>query len=435
MAKTKYKDLPKSKGILDDFSVRKNVATRAGTITKTPVDDIDIANKKYVDDNAGFTGTEGSIPFVAPAGTLTEDNFNLYWDNAANELQPHHMKIVSDGTQAAPALKFNDTNTGFYKVGDAIKLSINNSTVWASDASGNITVGGTVDGIDIATDVAANTLKISYTDAAVVALNTTHRSSDGSDHSLSHAESHDIASHSDTTATGAELNTLTGGGDTTLHDHDGISENTAARHAQSHNIASHSDTTATGTELNTLTDNSMADALHRHSELSASDGSPDPALQVDAAGNITVGDTSGATSITKSIEIISPGYAGIILSSDALNSGGEPGGGFVKVTQDGGAVVGIMSTIQLTDSDGAGGTFTGTTGNAMLVGNKYAGSLHLGTNNIVRMTISNAGKVTTTADNAAVDTAYMPMVLYNTDATPPAASGFPIGTIYVQYTA
>jgi len=37
-----------------------------------------------------------------------------------------------------------------------------------------------------------------------------------------HAESHTIASHSDTTATGAELNELTGGGDTTLHDHDGI---------------------------------------------------------------------------------------------------------------------------------------------------------------------------------------------------------------------
>ncbi|MFA5037810.1 MAG: hypothetical protein WC479_11630, partial [Candidatus Izemoplasmatales bacterium] len=31
-----------------------------------------------------------------------------------------------------------------------------------------------------------------------------------------------------------------------------------------------------------LRDDSMADALHRHSELSASDGSPNPALSVDA---------------------------------------------------------------------------------------------------------------------------------------------------------
>jgi len=79
-----------------------------------------------------------------------------------------------------------------------------------------------------------------------------------------HAESHTITSHSDVTdATGAQLEELTGGGDTTLHDHDGIAENTAARHAESHTIASHSDTTATGAELETLTDGSTT-ALHNH---------------------------------------------------------------------------------------------------------------------------------------------------------------------------
>ncbi len=59
-------------------------------------------------------------------------------------------------------------------------------------------------------------------------------------------------------------------------------------HAQTHTIVSH-DTTATGAELNTLTDNSMADALHRHSELSASDGTPDQALVVDAVGDVGIG--------------------------------------------------------------------------------------------------------------------------------------------------
>lgn len=44
------------------------------------------------------------------------------------------------------------------------------------------------------------------------------------------------------------------------------------------------------------------------------------------------------------------------------------------------------------------------------------------------------GPLTITADNSTADQAYVPMVLYNTDATPPAASGFPIGTIYIQYT-
>ena len=57
-------------------------------------------------------------------------------------------------------------------------------------------------------------------------------------------------------------------------------------HNELHSIVSHNDTTATGTQLDTLTDNSIADTLHRHSELVASDGSPDPALTVDADGII-----------------------------------------------------------------------------------------------------------------------------------------------------
>ncbi len=53
-----------------------------------------------------------------------------------------------------------------------------------------------------------------------------------------------------------------------------------------HTILSH-DTTATGSELTSLADNSMVDTLHRHSELSASDGSPDSVVQVNAAGLAT----------------------------------------------------------------------------------------------------------------------------------------------------
>ena len=40
-------------------------------------------------------------------------------------------------------------------------------------------------------------------------------------------------------------------------------------HAEAHTVASHSDTTATGTELNTLTDGSNADALHTHAGASS----------------------------------------------------------------------------------------------------------------------------------------------------------------------
>jgi hypothetical protein len=49
-------------------------------------------------------------------------------------------------------------------------------------------------------------------------------------------------------------------------------------------------TTLTGTaaNLNTLTDNSMADTLHRHSEIVASDGSPDPILTCNANGIVNI---------------------------------------------------------------------------------------------------------------------------------------------------
>lgn len=45
-----------SAGILDDFAVRKNVATKEGTIEKVPVNDSDIVNKKYVHDNFATEG-------------------------------------------------------------------------------------------------------------------------------------------------------------------------------------------------------------------------------------------------------------------------------------------------------------------------------------------------------------------------------------------
>jgi len=122
----------------------------------------------------------------------------------------------------------------------------------------------------------------------------THDGDEGSGGTLNHT----IASHSDTTATGSELNELTDGSNTTLHGHSNyepvdttilrqadvddtpvnddtiapISSNWAfdhtansdAHHSESHTIASHSDTTATGSELNELTDGSDT-TLHGHS--------------------------------------------------------------------------------------------------------------------------------------------------------------------------
>ena len=60
------------------------------------------------------------------------------------------------------------------------------------------------------------------------------------------------------------------------------------------------DTTATGANLTSLTDNSFVNALHRHSELVAPDGAPDPALTIDNDGFLNTPGNLG---------IIGTGYA------------------------------------------------------------------------------------------------------------------------------
>ena len=179
----------KSKGILDDYAVRKDVATLGGTVEKVPVNDNDIANKKYVDDNVGGVDwTADQSPLVIHAANYV-DNDTTYISSDFDHDQLTNFTVNEHFLQSAiniPASQISDFDT---------------------EVSNN-------------TDVDANT-------------------------SARHAQSHTIASHSDTTATGAELNTLTGGGDTTLHDHDGITENTAARHTQNTDTALGSGAVAT----------------------------------------------------------------------------------------------------------------------------------------------------------------------------------------------
>ena len=107
-------------------------------------------------------------------------------------------------------------------------------------------------------------------------------------------DDHVIADHRDTSATGAQLNTLVGGGPTTLHKHaaTGINTNTAnfdnilgvgdtttqaaLDTLDDHTIAAHSDTMATGAQLNTLTGGGVT-ALHLHAYLKYPPTAVDPA--------------------------------------------------------------------------------------------------------------------------------------------------------------
>jgi len=130
------------------------------------------------------------------------------------------------------------------------------------------------------------------------------RGSDSDDQVLTKGDSQTIVGLFEALNTGLSHDTLA---DVSANDH----------HAQAHTVASHSDTTATGAELETLTDDSMADTLHRHSELSASDGDPNPILSSDASGNLTQAD--GLYVATDEIRARDSG--GLVLRDDSGTSG------------------------------------------------------------------------------------------------------------------
>jgi len=143
-------------------------------------------------------------------------------------------------------------------------------------------------------------------------------------------------------------------------------QGTDDHHAQSHDIASHSDTTATGTELNTLTDNSMANTLHRHSELTASNGSPDAVVQVSTGGTVTItGEQLLITSAT---------------TNQALGLVSTDSNCFIYMSDN--------------NSTGVDSCRVGAAGNKVsLVAKEADGTLSLDTVNTPRLTIDSTGKV------------------------------------------
>ena len=107
-------------------------------------------------------------------GSNNNDNFFCF--GVVLDFRPDGVaggfRMVKDSNgDAMVTINKGDSSTAptthtFY-VGGNGKFDGNLDAAAGVDVTGNITVTGTVDGIDVATDVAANTAKIGYTDAAV----------------------------------------------------------------------------------------------------------------------------------------------------------------------------------------------------------------------------------------------------------------------------
>ena len=295
------------------------------------------------------TYTSNTLPKVNIGGTALE--FSTYTDTQLNTLtDTSNADALHTHTSGIDHTLISNIGTNSHS---NIDTHISDGTIHFTQAGISITASQVSDfDTEVAnnTAVALNTDKISYTDGAAVALNTTHRSSDGKNHSDVVTNTSNIATnvtaiglntthrssdgkdHSDVVTNNAKVTNATHTGEVTgsgaltiadnvvdeanlkvnvptndyvltaasgeaggmkwaaaaggVTDHADLTNVTANQHHnESHTVASHSDTTATGTELDTLTDNSFADTLHRHSELVAVDGSPDPVVNCDASGH------------------------------------------------------------------------------------------------------------------------------------------------------
>jgi len=106
----------------------------------------------------------------------------------------------------------------------------------------------------------------------------------------------------------------------------------SAHHAESHTIASHNDTTATGTELETLTDGSNADALHIHSGGIVTHASTTGQTATDHQALVTITDTTtvNLTLVGQDIQadgLYTAGDALTLTGADfSFDGGATPGG-------------------------------------------------------------------------------------------------------------
>ncbi len=341
---TQFSEGQKSKGILDDFPIRQNIDTAEGTIQKTPVNDTDIANKKYVDDNAGGTHTESSTD------SLTNKTANSF----TNDIFADHIhEEVRNESGSAMA------------IGDAVFIS-------------GFSVGQTLPKVDFADNGSAATMPCVGIIVETLANNATGQMVETGTVTSMKTDNWSVGDDLYVTNTGTTTNTLTS-------------------------------TKPTGTELI----QKVAEVLRSH----ASNG----VIEVFGAGRtndlpnlpntkIWIGDVNGVPqefAVTGDITMTAGGVTAIgadkIINADVKSD----------------AAIAISKTALV-----AGTNITLAT-NTLNVDDKFL------KNDAVDIGVG----LTLTGDNASADTNYVPMVLYNTDATPPTASNHPIGTIYIQYTA
>jgi len=218
------------------------------------------------------------------------------------EVKAHNLKLKgsSPATLTGPdshALQIKSNTTIDFQ-------NTSNTTIASLDQNGNLTLSGTVDGIDIATDVAANSLKTGITTAQANAIiaNTAKQTNVSTNLSVSPGNSDFIINSSDGTNASLPAVSTTNMGIMTPADKtklDGISTGATA------NVG---DVTLTGTQ--TISGNKILNNLRIQNE--ESDGTPDIRFYEGSDNGTNYATLKAADSIASNYEVSLPSSAGTI---------------------------------------------------------------------------------------------------------------------------
>lgn len=109
-----------SAGVRDNWAVRQNISTKGGQVVLTPVDDIDIANKKYVDD--GDAAVElTTIQVFNNTGSQLDAGCAVYMTGWNVGLGLFQVALAdADDSAKMPAIGLVQTNIGIAQQGQII---------------------------------------------------------------------------------------------------------------------------------------------------------------------------------------------------------------------------------------------------------------------------------------------------------------------------
>ena len=236
-------------GTLIDHTTIQNIGvnthavidTHIANITTNPhsVDSTDVGLGNVTNDAQLKRGANDWITGSGIAEKVSTVDLDRFLIEDAGDSQAKKYVLMKNIVDRQVAISSGDTVQNYLEnklIGTASKITVT-----------KIGAGGDEDlQIDIGTDVTGAVTHVTSDgkNHSDVVLNNTHRASDGKNHS-------DVVLNNTHRASDGK-------------DHSDVVLNNTDRHTEAHTIASHSDTTATGTELETLTDGSNADTLHVH---------------------------------------------------------------------------------------------------------------------------------------------------------------------------